>query len=187
LKIFRVALALLSVCALSGAQGQPPVLQIGLVKIHLGMSKTELQNEISGTAQGDATVHHTGDELGSSVFVITENTWNVGTPRGDDHAGEIRFRTGRVVYAEREWLLKDSDAVDAILGAIDSFQEGGHRACVISRDTLSDPDATYERAWIDCGTRRLLIKRRKSEAKNIGRSPKASVQYSHSRAACDRL
>jgi hypothetical protein len=161
LKIFRVVLALLSVCALSGAQQQTSSLQIGLVKVRLGMLKTELQNEISGTGEGDAVVHRTGDKLGNNVFVITENMWNIGTPRGDDHAGDIRFRNGRVVYADREWLLKDSDAVDAILGAIDSFQQGGLHACVISRDTLPDPDATYERAWIDCGARRLLITKAK--------------------------
>jgi hypothetical protein len=161
LKIFRVVLTLLSVCALSGAQQQPPSLQIGLVRVRLGMSKIELQNEISGTAEGEAAVHHTGDELGSNVFVMTENMWNVGTPRGDSHAGEVIFRNGRVVYAEREWLLKDSDAIDAILGAIDSFQQQGLRACVISRDTLPDPAAAYERAWIDCGARRLLITKAK--------------------------
>lgn len=178
MKILCVVLALLSVGAVSGAQEGPLSLQIGLVKVRLGMPRTELESQISGTVESDVVVHHTGDELGSNVLVITQNAWNIGTPRGDDHAGEVRFRNDRVVYAEREWLLKGSDPVDAILEAIDSFQREGLHACVISRDTLPEPGATYERAWIDCGTRRLLIMKTKvrdqefrSITENIGSIP----------------
>ncbi len=178
MKSFFVMLALLSVGAVSGAQEQPPSLQIGLVKVRLGMPRAELESQISGTAERDVVVHHTGDDLGSNVLVITQNTWNIGTPSGNDHAGDVRFGNDRVVYAEREWLLKDSDGVDAILGALDSFQKEGLHACAISHDTLPEPGATHERAWIDCGARRLLIMKTKvrdqefrSITENIGSIP----------------
>jgi hypothetical protein len=161
MKILCVVLALLSVGAVSGAQEQPASLKIALLNVRLGMPKTELQNKISDMPGGDAAVHHAGDELGHGVSVITEDFWTVGTSNGDGYAGSIRFRNGRVIYADREWLLKGSDAVDAILDAIDSLQKEGLHACVISHDTLPEPGATHERAWIDCGTRRLLIMKTK--------------------------
>jgi hypothetical protein len=164
--------------AVSGAQEQTPSLQIGLLNVRLGMPRTELQNKISGMPGGDSAVHHAGDELGQNVLVISEDLWNVGTLNGDGHAGEVWFRNNRVVYAEREWLLKDSDAVDAVLGAIDSFQHEGLHACVISHGTTTEPGETRELAWIDCGARQLLIaktkirdKEFKSIAESIGSIP----------------
>jgi hypothetical protein len=151
LKIFCVMLALLLVGAVSGARKypsagkppkeQPPALRIGLVEVRLGESKTELQNESSDL----------------DVLKVTDILWEVGTPGGDDHAGTIIFTNGYVTYADREWLLKGSNAVDAILGAIDSFQQEGLRACVISHDTLPSPSAPTERATLNCGAKQLVV------------------------------
>lgn len=60
MKILCVMLALLSVGAASGAQEQPPSLQIGTAKVWLGMPKSEVQAKFP---------------IDVPLNKITENTW----------------------------------------------------------------------------------------------------------------
>jgi hypothetical protein len=148
MKILCAMLALLSVGAVSGAQ-KPPAsegrsLRIGLVTVWLGMSKAELQAELSGTAQ-ELTA---GDTYGVLTFA--------GHPEGD-----VRFRNGVVTSASRNWLTGGSDGVEALIGAIDSFTQEGLRACVISHRTDSSPSMHFELATIQCGAKRLVIRKGK--------------------------
>jgi hypothetical protein len=149
---FFVSLTLLVVlvCAHSEAQEQAASMQIGPVKVLLGMPKSEVQNNIAG--------------LG--VVKTDEDSWTITNGRSDVEVyGNIQFTNGRVTYVGRSWLTKNSDAVEAILAAINSFNQEGLTACTILHNTVSTPAIAGERAIIGCGAKRLLIIKSKLEGR----------------------
>ena len=143
MKILCVVLVLLSVGAVSGAQEQPPSLQIGRTKVWLGMTRTELQSKLSGAQ----TLVGAADEGESLGMIVT----------GKVVEGQVWFRNGILIGADREWLTAGFDGVAALIGAIDSFTQEGLRACVISHRTDSYPDMQHEVAVIQCGGKALVI------------------------------
>jgi hypothetical protein len=154
-KILCVMLALLSVGAVSGAQEQLPSLKIGQVTVWLGMPKSALQGKFP-----DAQIFKLSQHLG----VQDDAIWMIGTDPLHE-VGSVEFTDGGVVkFASRSWLVRGSDAVEALLGAIDSFTQEGLSTCVISHYTDSNPSLRSEGARIQCGARRLHVYRAKSEA-----------------------
>jgi hypothetical protein len=138
------------VCIRSDAQEQAPSLEIGPVKVRLGMAKSDLQIKITG--------------LG--VVKTDEDSWTVTNGRpGVEVYGNIQFTNGRVTYVGRSWLTKNSDAVEAILGSINSFNQEGLTTCTILHEMISTPALAGERASIICGPKRLLIIKSKFEGR----------------------
>lgn len=161
MKILCMVLIFLSVGAISGAQEQLPSVQIGLVTVRLGMPKSELQAQLPGllaaTANGSISKVFKVYRLGTH----DEHIWIIGADK--EHAdGTIEFTDDGVVgFASREWLVRGSDAVQVLLGAIDSFTQQGLSACVISHDADHNPSWPNEGATIQCGAKRLYVFRTK--------------------------
>jgi hypothetical protein len=134
----------------SEAQGQGPNMQIGPINVHLGMTKGEVQNKIDGL----------------SVLKADEDSWIIttGGPESEPY-GNIQFTNGRITYASRSWLRRNSDAIEGFLGAINSFNKEGLSTCTVLHDTISTPTITGERVSIICGEKSLLIIKSKFEGK----------------------
>jgi hypothetical protein len=148
-----VVLLSLLVCAVAGTAEKPPALEICSAQVHLGMTKAEVE-----ASAGGSTLIKSVDDY----WIIT-----TGDPAKGGPHGSIQFTAGRVTYADREWLVEGSDAVEAILGATNSLSQSDAKVCVISHDTVSSPGSPFERAIFECGTKRLLILRGKMEGQTI--------------------
>jgi hypothetical protein len=107
------------------------------------MTRAELQSKLSG-AQTLVGATGEGESLG---MIVT----------GKVVEGQVWFRNGILTSADREWLTAGFNAVDALLGAINSFTQEGLRACVISHRTENQPDMHHEVAVIECGGKGLVI------------------------------
>jgi hypothetical protein len=159
LKILCVVLVLLSVGAVSGAQEQPPSLQIGTVKVWLGMPKSEVERQF-----------HIDLELSKT----TENSWMVGLMAGHREA-RVDFWNGVVTSVTKFWMLSQSDGAEAVLGAVDSLTRQGHRMCVMSHSTSHAPGVRNEIATITCGATALVV--RKMEFTPTDTSPNTGPVY----------
>lgn len=115
-------------------------LEVGSVTVWLGMPKAELTKRFS-----DAGYEIT--ELGDKVFA------HFGT-----EAHDMRFKNGRLVFADVEWYNSKNDEIDAVIGAIGALANKNQlRPCVVSHEPLSEPDASFDRVFIVCGDRSVLI------------------------------
>ena len=153
MKSSLIAIVALLTCTVAGTQEKPPSLEICSARVHLGMTKAEVETGASDSV----IVGGKGD-----YWVIT-----MGDPAKGGPHGSVQFTAGRVTYASREWLISGTDAVEAILGATNSLNQNGANICVISHDTVSSPGSPFERAIFECGTRRLLIVKGKVDGQAI--------------------
>ncbi len=149
-KIFPLIGLLLAISTIAQTEAQS--LQIGSIEMRFGMSKADVEKGASRMGLEKADADH---------WFITSGGTNPAL------LGSVQFSGGRVTYADREWLTKGSDPVKAILGAVNSFAKEGLRSCVISHELVPSPNATGEKAVIDCGAKRLLILKLKIDGQEV--------------------
>ncbi len=129
-------------------------LEIGAVTVWLGMSKEQALKKFADVGQ---EVVDTGD----GVLV------KVG---GDSH--DLRFKNGRLVYADREWYTGDKpDESDAVLGALRALAEKSEEngKCSVIYSPLSQPNWSAERVFVWCGNRSvLIIKSKYQDRRSLG-------------------
>jgi hypothetical protein len=144
---FRAAVCSLTLLfVLPHVAGQPThrtpriSMSIGSVTIWLGMPKAEalLAFESAGlTTAGDA----------GGLYAVV----------GSGATGSAFFTNGKLTYADREWLSKDHNDVDAILGAFEALSSHSAASCKIQHTPMSEPDQKANRIFVDCGERGILI------------------------------
>jgi hypothetical protein len=146
----RLVLILLLVFALpanpnqSIREGDRISLEVGTVTVWLGMTKEEAAKKFSNagytvTAFSDGLLL---DRAGSAH---------------DAHI--IRFKNGRLCYADQEWLTgNNTDPLDAVLGALGALAEKvGDQPCSVIHSPLFSPNATSNRVFISCGQHSVFI------------------------------
>lgn len=114
-------------------------IEIAGSKLRLGMTKSEVEGKLSG-----AQIDREDDRW----TVMAGEEWSL-----------VHFENGRLIFAERTWHGKDNDIVDALFGAVSYFNNEGRKACSVYADTVPNPMASFERVWITCGQKSILIVR----------------------------
>jgi hypothetical protein len=131
----------LAICIHSQTRSAPPVstdyIEIFGAKLRLGMTKAEVEEKLSG----------------ADIVKPRENAWLVTT----GGVSSLQFENGRLSFADRTWHSKDNDIVDALFNAVMYFNNDGHSLCSVSADTVPDPQESYERVWIRCGNKSILV------------------------------
>ena len=137
------AILLLYFATLNGSSFQmseQPSLRVGLIKIWLGMSKTEFQRAVS-------TAGYVANEVGGSTAVIDDQ-------ENPTLSFTVRFKAGRISYASRPWRTKSKDDFEAIIGALTTLDG---KTCVISHRPVNEPNVNLDRILVDCGVHSVLI------------------------------
>jgi len=110
-------------------------IEVSGVKLRIGMAKADVAEQLAG----------------AQILKQSPDEWYV------VGAGNVRFKNGRLVYADRSWIKKDVDPVDALFGLVSSLNREGYTSCAVSADMHTAPGSTFERVWIDCGPKSVLI------------------------------
>lgn len=138
----RVILFLFIIITSAVAQSEAPAsLDLGKLKVRLGMSKTEL---LSAAAKLGYKVDE--DET-SGYMTITNN-------EGDDFVYSAKFKEARLVYATRSWKDGQSDQWRALMGALSTVE---HRTCRVFRSQKSKPGFNYNAYFLDCGEHGVYV------------------------------
>ncbi len=94
-----------------------------------------------------------GKLSGAEIIKSDENSWLVTT----GGFSTLHFDNGRLSFADRTWHSKDKDTVDALHRAVTYFNSDGHSLCTVFADTVPDPENSFERVWIRCGSKSILV------------------------------
>lgn len=131
-----VILALAMLTAFPCAAQNRVSLDVGSVTVWLGMPRTEVLTRL--TAAG---------------YKITDvgNNWTIVDSFGSMH--DLRFRDGKVIYADREWYVsKDTDEAEAVIGALGTLAEKSKtNPCAVSHEPLAEPTISADRVFVSCG------------------------------------
>jgi hypothetical protein len=123
--------------ARNAAQLSKDHIEIFGASLQLGMTKAVVEGKLSG----------------AEIIKSDENSWLVTT----GGLSTLHFDDGKLSFADRTWHSKENDIVDALYGAVTYFNNEGHSLCAFSADTIPDPQNSYERVWIRCGDKSILI------------------------------
>lgn len=153
--ISTTAIVLCCICPpLLHAQKQPSqqlsrtAIEIGGVKLRLGMTKAQVAEKLAG----QQLMKPDDDEL-----------W-LGTV-DDIKAGRdlptMQFTRGLLTFAERRWTTPNDDTAEALYGLITHLNDEGFAKCTVRTDTHTntDVDVVWQRVWIDCGEKTALLAR----------------------------
>lgn len=139
LTLFALSSILSSARQRTPSQWGRAVLEVSGTKVHLGMTKAEVSEKLSGT----------------EISKINENNWVVGAIPGPT----LQFTNGRLSYADRYWITYDNDIVEALFGAVNSLNQEGFSACTVTAVLKTLPDSTGHSVEIMCGEKSVLITR----------------------------
>jgi hypothetical protein len=139
-KLLLLALTLLAVASLILAQKKgPPLskesLEVAGAKLRLGMAKADVAERIASF----------------QVLKVGEDEWMI------EKSGTVHFRNGKLCLIDRSWLNGQTDPIDAFYGAVSSLNREGYSSCTISADTRTSPDSSFNRVWLDCGQKSVLV------------------------------
>lgn len=124
------------------AQLGKAALEVSGVKLHLGMTKGEVAEKLSG----------------NEISKYNEDNWMIAAP--NNLGPTLQFTNGRLTHAERNWVTYDNDITEALFGVVHSLNEEGFATCVVTANTKATPDATSHGVWIVCGEKSILVVRR---------------------------
>jgi hypothetical protein len=145
-----IQLALAFFLAVSGlalnaqVKGEKTSLELGSVTVWLGMPRQEVVKRCASA--GYSVIQGPGDEL--EIRDSEKLT-------ADSHIFRVIFKNDRVTYASRNWYSSKAKPFDAVLGALE--QLGGARGCFVVHDQDKSPGSTWDRVFVTCGLRRVLI------------------------------
>jgi hypothetical protein len=120
----------------SSEQSSKAFIEVGSVRLRLGMSRSEVAEKL----------------VGSAITKINEDSWVLGK-----NSPSLQFTDGRLSFADRTWSTTEDDIAESLFGVVSSFNSEGYSACKITADTNSSPGSMAQRVWIDCGEKTILV------------------------------
>jgi len=142
----------------AAGQGAPETqrvsLDIGAVKVWLGMPQKVANEEF---ARRGYDLNPPGD----SSLVIS------GTGNNAKDLGQVVFRNGRLVHAERDWP-GGAESTESVFAILTNFTREGSDLCSLSTEPLREPGFEMERLWVRCGKRTLFLREETAPRKSWG-------------------
>ncbi|MFZ0739297.1 MAG: hypothetical protein WAM96_19530 [Candidatus Acidiferrales bacterium] len=115
-------------------------LDVGSITVWLGMSKTDVVKKFSNAG-------YEITDLSSGIIAHNSREFH-----------DMRFKSGRLVFADLEWYSSNSEEIGAVVGALGALADKTKsRPCFLSHEPLSTPDTSLERIFIFCRERSVLI------------------------------
>jgi|SRR6266853_184170 len=116
-------------------------IEVAGVKLRLGMTKVEVADKFADVPD---------------VRKVSERSWLIDR-KTETWPSSVQFKNGVLVFADRGWRTKETDAVQALFGVIGSLNREGYSECKIDSDTLTHPGEVNDRVWIHCGRKTVLV------------------------------
>jgi hypothetical protein len=113
-------------------------IEIGSVKLRLGMSKSEVAEKL----------------VGASITKLDEDNWVIGGV-----SPSMQFTNGHLSFADRTWSATNDDIAESLFGVVSSFNSEGYSSCKVTANTNTSPNITHQNVWIDCGEKTILVTR----------------------------
>jgi hypothetical protein len=117
-------------------------LQLGAATVWLGMEKAAVKQQV------EARGMNFDESSPNNVIVADLRTKRLFL---------LMFENSRLVYAERDWLRDDSDALPSVMDALTSLVDQGATTCTITHAPMSSPDVKVNRVLIICGERGIIL------------------------------
>jgi hypothetical protein len=121
------------------------IIEIAGTTLHLGMTKAEVAEKLAG----------------AEITKDKEDFWTIGI------ASSLQFTNGRLSYARRNWPNYSNDIFEAFYGAVNHINDEGYSACRVTADSKLAPGETWQRVWIVCGDKTILIVRYSAGGKSF--------------------
>ena len=140
----KSVLLILALCAstVNAQVGNRVSLELGTVTVWLGMDKAAVKQQV------EARGMNYDDSSPNSVVVADLQAKRVFT---------LQFEHDKLVYADRNWLRDESNALPSVMDALAALIDKGATNCTIAHEPLSSPDTKMNRVLIDCGNRGILL------------------------------
>jgi hypothetical protein len=140
---FAVPLGLLAALAIYARpqQRSKVELEVGGVRLHLGMAKSEVVEKLAGR----------------QYWKVNDDNWVVSAP--NDIGPSIQFTNGKLSFTERFWATNENDTGMALFGAVNSLNKDGFRTCDVAASVNTSPDITAHNVWISCGEKSVVVNR----------------------------
>lgn len=117
-------------------------LELGSVTVWLGMPQQEALAKFA-----------TAGYKVQSAPSADDPTWVL----NGDTVYDVRFTAGRLSFADRSWAGKNIDSIEAVIGALTTLAQYGGTPCDVTHDRSVQPSASFDRIFIRCGKRSVLI------------------------------
>jgi len=130
-------------------------LELGTVTVWLGMEKAVVKQQVEarGMNFNESSPNNVivADLQAKRVFILL-------------------FVHDKLVYADRDWLRDESNALPSVMDALVALIDKGATNCTIAHAPLTSPDAKMNRVVINCGQRGIVL--------NYGSTTIAGQSYS---------
>lgn len=143
---FAVALVVSGLALNAQVKEARTSMELGSVTVWLGMPKQEV---VRRCASAGYSVNDTND------LIFDTNDPKKAT--ADSKWFGVKFKNGRLSFASREWYSSKASPFGAAIGALEQLKDT-HAGCSVVHDQDKSPDAEFERVFITCGFRTVLIK-----------------------------
>lgn len=133
-------------------------LQIGPVKVRLGMTKAQVAEALKGYS-----VTQNEDEWLAMDLAQPTTLGDVLQPEPGLSGMTFQFTAGRLSAATREWPIRNGDVAGTIFAVFSHWQreragQGKFLAnCGVLTDVAASPSATFQRTSIVCGEKAVVI------------------------------
>jgi hypothetical protein len=122
-------------------------MELGSVTVWLGMPKQEVVRRCASAG------YSAPDETNGRIF----DTDDLKKVTADSKVFIVKFKNGRLSFASRDWYSSKASEFGAVIGALEQFKDT-RAGCSVVHDQDKSPDAEFERVFITCGLRTVLIK-----------------------------
>lgn len=138
---------------LAQSPGEKVELELGNVTVWLGVPQ---QEALSKFATAGYRVHPAS---GSDDLTVVLNG-------NGEHVYNVKFSEGRLTLADRSWMGKGVNNIEAVIGALGALAQHGSVRCEVIHDPIAEPGSSWDRIFVSCGKRSVLIA--KGKVNNIG-------------------
>lgn len=127
-----------------GQTGSRVTLDLGPVTVWLGMDRAAAKQQL---------------ETAGMKFIPDES--DTGRVQVLDQFAKrlysLRFENNKVVFAERNWLSDEANALSSVMDALTSLADQAASRCTIQHDPINKPEGKLNRVFITCGPRAILM------------------------------
>jgi hypothetical protein len=138
-------------------QSKRVTLDLGTVTVWIGMPKQEAFSKLATAGYKLMTTSDEDTADGKIIAVLS-----------GDELYSIAFTAGRLSFADRDWYNKNTSVADAVIDSLRTVAGPSGATCKVIPDTLSNPESSLKRVFVQCGTRTILIMKGKiGKAENL--------------------
>ena len=126
-------------------------LKLGWITVWIGEDKVAVRQDAQAAGLYYTSNGLKGDRARLEQVSIT------GEGTHEPHNYSLKFEDGKLVYADRDYLHSESEALPSVMDAFASLVQQGVTNCTIEHTPVASPDMKLNRISIDCGPRGVVL------------------------------